>query len=67
MSSFRGALRGRLSYKRSPVDVALDGMRLGPGVDCALDAGHGGIPCLVNIAGLELDLDYLPALYFCHR
>ena len=48
---------------RSPVDVALDGVRLGPGIDCALDAGHGGVPCVVNVAGLELDLDYLPALF----
>ena len=51
---------------RSPVDVALDGARLGPGIDCALDAGHGGVPRVVNLAGLELDLNYLPAL-FCHR
>jgi hypothetical protein len=54
----------KASSIRSPVDVALDGARLGPGVDCALDAGHGGIPCVVDFTGLELDLDYLPALYF---
>jgi hypothetical protein len=46
----------------SPVDVALDGARLWPRVDCALDAGYAGIPCVVNIARLKLDLDYLPAL-----
>jgi hypothetical protein len=46
----------------SPVDVSLDGVGLRPRVDCALDAGYGGVPCLINIAGLELNLDYLPAL-----
>lgn len=56
------AARPHLSI-RSPVDVALDGARLGPGIDCALDAGHGGVPCVVDLAGLELDLNYLPALF----
>jgi hypothetical protein len=51
-----------LVSNQSPVDMALDRARLRPGVDCALDAGHGGVPRVVNIAGLELDLDYLPAL-----
>jgi len=41
--------------------VALDGVRLRPRVDCALDAGHGWVPCVINIAGLKLDLNYLPA------
>lgn len=44
--------------------MALDGARLRPGVDCALDAGHGGVPCVVNVAGLELDLHYLSALFY---
>ena len=48
---------------QSPVDMAFDRARLRPGVDCALDAGHGGVPCMVNFARLELDFDYLPALY----
>lgn len=47
---------------RSPVDVALDSAGLGSRVNRALDTGHGGIPCLVYISGLELDLNYLPAL-----
>ena len=47
--------------------MALDGARLGPSVDCALDAGHGGVPCLVNLTGFELDLDYLPALFFSKK
>ena len=47
---------------RSPVDVALDGAGLGSRVDRALDTGHGGVPRLIYISGLELDLDYLPAL-----
>ena len=59
--SVNGA-RENPSIHPSPVDVALDGAGLRPRVDCALDAGHGGVPCMVNIAGLELDLDYLPAL-----
>lgn len=58
-----GGLCCKASSIRSPVDVALDGARLGPGVDCALDAGHGGVPCVVNVAGLELDLNYLSALF----
>jgi hypothetical protein len=49
-------------YIQSPVDMALDSARLRPGVDCALDAGHGGVPCMENLAGLELYLNYLPAL-----
>lgn len=57
-----GVTRPSFYISRSPVDVALDGARLGPGVDCALDAGHGRVPCVVNVAGFELDLDYLPAL-----
>ena len=48
---------------QSPVDMALNCAWLRPGVDCALDAGHGGVPCVENFAGLKLDLDYLPALY----
>ena len=42
--------------------MALDRARLRPGVDCALDAGHGGVPRMVNITGLELDFNYLPSL-----
>ena len=42
--------------------MALDRARLRPGVDCALDAGHGGVPCMVNITGLELDFNDLPSL-----
>jgi len=53
----------RESYPNlSPVDVALDGVGLRPRVDCALDTGYGGIPSVVNISRLELDLDYLPTL-----
>lgn len=61
-----GALfaRPRASSIRSPIDVALDCARFGPGVYCALDAGDGGVPRVVNFAGLELDLDYLPPLFF---
>ena len=47
---------------RSPVDVALDSAGLGSRVNRALDTGHGRIPRLVYISGLELDLNYLPAL-----
>lgn len=43
--------------------MALDGVRLRPRVDCALDAGHGWVPCVINISRLKLDLNYLPALY----
>lgn len=60
--SVNGARENMSIHHPSPVDVALDGAGLRPRVDCALDAGHGGVPCMVNIAGLELDLDYLPAL-----
>ena len=47
---------------RSPVDVALDGAGLGSRVNRALHTGHGWVPRLINVSGLELDLDYLPAL-----
>lgn len=46
----------------SPVNVALDGARLGSSVDCTLDAGHGWVPCVVNVSRFKLDLNNLPAL-----
>ena len=42
--------------------MTLDGAWLRSRVDCTLDAGYGGVPCVVDVTGLELDLDYLPAL-----
>jgi len=46
---------------RSPVDTALDGASLGSCVDRALDTGHRGIPCLVNVSLIELHLNHMPA------
>lgn len=43
--------------------MALDGVGLRPRVDCALDAGDGRVPCVIDIARFELDFDYLPALW----
>lgn len=42
--------------------MALDGVGLRPRVDCTLNTGHGGVPSLVDISRLKLNLDYLPAL-----
>jgi len=44
--------------------MALDGARLRPCVNCALDAGHGRVPCVVDVACPETDFDYLPSLYY---
>jgi hypothetical protein len=46
----------------SPVNVALDGARLGSRVDRTLDAGHGWVPCVINVSRFKLDLNNLPAL-----
>lgn len=53
----------------SPVNLALDGALLHDGgareglvVHDAAHARHGGLPCVVDVARRELDLDDLPAL-----